>query len=195
MYHFCLILLYRPYYVRHSQPTQLEINEIAIKRCNASAIRIVALFELFQRSPGLRFAPVTATQIAFAAATTHLLALVNAESAKQPKRVSDAREAVRACGVILREMGQAFKSALQWATIFDTLVEKSLVHSPSQPASQTETADIDSSALAQAQNPQSDLVRELIRMGWTPPVSAFPGPQPAFAPAQVRRSTMGADLY
>ena len=49
MQHFVLILLHRPFYTRHNSSTNLPINDTAIRRCNASATRIVALFEV--RSP------------------------------------------------------------------------------------------------------------------------------------------------
>lgn len=46
MYNFVIILLHRPFYTRHNSSTNLPINDTAIKRCNGSAGRIVALFEV-----------------------------------------------------------------------------------------------------------------------------------------------------
>lgn len=44
LYHFVVILLYRPYYnlKENSQP----IHEVAVKRCNAASSRIISLFEV-----------------------------------------------------------------------------------------------------------------------------------------------------
>ncbi|GEM10769.1 cytoplasmic protein [Rhodotorula toruloides] len=180
MYQFCIILLHRPYYVRHNSPN-VPINDSAIKRCNSAATRIVALFELYQRSPGLRYAPISATQIAFAAATTHLLALVNADAAGQKKRAMDAREATRSCGRILRGMGKAWPCAVQTADIFDGLIQKWMPEQPGEesasdagPAGVTAPAPADplQSAAVQALDPHSDLAKELLRLGWTPPIQS-----------------------
>ncbi|BGP02993.1 hypothetical protein NBRC10513v2_006720 [Rhodotorula toruloides] len=182
MYQFCIILLHRPYYVRHNSPNNVPINDSAIKRCNSAATRIVALFELYQRSPGLRYAPISATQIAFAAATTHLLALVNADAAAQKKRATDAREATRSCSRILREMGRAWPCAVQTADIFDGLVSKWMPEQPEEEQSANEAGSSNAAAPAQADplqnaavqalDPHSDLAKELLRLGWTPPVQA-----------------------
>lgn len=189
MYQFCIILLHRPYYVRHNSPNNLSINDSAIKRCNSAATRIVGLFELYQRSPGLRYAPISATQIAFAAATTHLLALVNADAAGQKKRAADARESTRSCSRILREMGRAWPCAVQTADIFDGLVQKWLPEAQEEEEQSAGEAGASSAAVpAQAQpmqaaafqalDPHSDLAKELLRLGWTPPVQSSAAQQP-----------------
>ncbi|GAA5863052.1 hypothetical protein JCM3774_001405 [Rhodotorula dairenensis] len=170
-YQFCVILLHRPF----------PQNESAIKRCSSAATRIVGLFELFQRCPGLRFAPISATQFAFAAATTHLLALVTTDANVHGRRSEDARNGTEACGRILREMGRAHACALQTATIFENLVQKWCPprqpdpQSP-PPTSPTSPAGPTLAAAQQALDPDSELAKTLLRLGWTPPTAAPPGP-------------------
>ncbi|GAA5899523.1 hypothetical protein JCM8208_000581 [Rhodotorula glutinis] len=183
MQHFVLILLHRPFYTRHNSSTNLPINDTAIRRCNASATRIVALFELYQRSPGLRYVPISATQIAFSAATTHLLALVNAESGNQQKRAAELRETTTACVRILREMGKAYECAHATADIFEGLVDKWAGPPQSANGGDEVGGTASSSAPAhpplppqqltavQALDPHSDLAKELLRLGWTPPTT------------------------
>ncbi|GJN93253.1 hypothetical protein Rhopal_006300-T1 [Rhodotorula paludigena] len=204
LYQFVVILLYRPYYIRHNAEMNSPLNDTAVKRCSSAATRIVALFELYQRSPGLRYAPISATQMAFGAATTHLLALVNAESAQQRKKAAELRDSTHACSRILREMGKGYTCALQTADIFDGLVEKWANPSPpadgDSPVSSAEPGETASAAApvqlaaAQALDPHSDLARELLRLGWKPPTAAsLPTalmPVPPSAQARVLNSAL-----
>ncbi|GAA6042421.1 hypothetical protein JCM8097_008444 [Rhodosporidiobolus ruineniae] len=189
MYHFAIILLNRPYYLA---ATTSPVNEVAVKRCSSSATRIVALFELYQKCPGLRFAPISATQIGFAAGTTHLLALVNAESAGQQKKASDSRAAAASCVAALREMGRAWRCANTKADILLSLIEKWSPEpkeeelpeaGPSEPAAAPATSAEMQLAAVQALDPHSDLAKELLRLGWTPPTAPSAGPPPAGPPA------------
>lgn len=137
--------------------------------------------QLYQRSPGLRYVPISATQIAFSAATTHLLALVNAESSNQQKKAAELRETTTACGRILREMGKAYECAHATADIFEGLVEK-WAGPPQSSTDTTRDGAVDAShssqpqpsslSAVQALDPHSDLAKELLRLGWTPPTAA-----------------------
>ncbi|GAA6023162.1 hypothetical protein JCM10207_005747 [Rhodosporidiobolus poonsookiae] len=184
-FHFVMILLHRPYYSRFNTGSNLPINDVAIKRANASATRIVSLLELYHRCPGLRFAPIATMQIAFAAGTTHLLALVNAESSDQPKAAERAREAAMSCVWALREMGKAWKCASGTAQILEGLIEKysperkqassPVVETPALEQKGEEAATTDEAAqasLAQALDPNSLLAKTLRSLGWTPPVAS-----------------------
>ncbi|GAA5984765.1 hypothetical protein JCM10908_003494 [Rhodotorula pacifica] len=193
-YHFCSILLHRPF----------PQNESAIKRCTTAATRIVGLFELYQRCPGLRFAPISATQFAFAAATTHLLALVTTDASIHGRRAEDARHGTEACGRILREMGRAHACALQTATIFEGLVQKwcpphTDLQSPPPPATiASPVAPPTISAAQQALDPDSELAKTLLKLGWTPPTSVAPAAPPAFAvpsPAPPPLASLGVETF
>ncbi|BGP19681.1 hypothetical protein JCM10213v2_007777 [Rhodosporidiobolus nylandii] len=199
MYHFVVILLHRPYYTRLPNiDANSTINDIAVQRCNAAATRLVSLFELYQRCPGLRYAPIAATQIAFAAGSTHLLALVNAESAAHAKKAADARVAATACVHALRAM--PWECSRQTAQILGSLIEK---WSPEQPdeeegeAAQPQPAPPAVPAAAvQALDPQSDLAKELLRLGWTPPIAPAAGPPPPPpAPAALPPTSAGSQPY
>ncbi|GAA6059217.1 hypothetical protein JCM10212_006610 [Sporobolomyces blumeae] len=185
LYYFVVILLHRPYYNQTGQ-VALPINEAAIKRCNSAASRIVSLLELYQSSPGLRFAPVTMTQICFAAGTSHLLSSVNSSD----RKALEAREAATCCVSALREMGKAWKCATQTGRILERLIDE---WAPREAASTKEAGvvagrneereamgpDGEQTPVEQSVanppgpsfDPESDLAKELVRLGWQPPAS------------------------
>ncbi|GAA5948610.1 hypothetical protein JCM21900_005189 [Sporobolomyces salmonicolor] len=190
MYHFVVILLHRPYYSRHNSATNHPINDVAIKRCNASSARIVSLFELYQKLPGLRYAPVTMTQIAFAAGTTHLLACVNSEAVGNAKKAADARQSADACVRALAEMGKAWQCATQTGGILARLISEWCPERPESAGASASTAapapvSAHSESAQQLLDPHSDLAQELLRLGWTPPVSQAPTGVAASTSSQV----------
>ncbi|GAA5881803.1 hypothetical protein JCM16303_006460 [Sporobolomyces ruberrimus] len=163
LYHFVTILLYRPYY---NHQNQLDLNEVAVKRCNAASARIISLFELFEAAPGLRFAPVTLVQISFAAGTTQLLSSVNSTG----KKAAEAREAAQRCVVALREIGKAWKCGTQTAGILEKLIFEWAPLEDSPPTS--------TNAPPAPSEPYSQLAphieEALLRMGWQPPSASRP---------------------
>ncbi|GAA6008086.1 hypothetical protein JCM11491_001876 [Sporobolomyces phaffii] len=159
LYHFITILLYRPYY-NHSD--HLPINDVSVKRCNAASSRIISLFELFEAAPGLRYAPVTLVQIAFAAGTTQLLSSVNSNG----KKAQESREAAQRCVVALKEIGKAWKCGSQTAGILQRLVEEWAPLKDSPPSQTTEPIPIPTEGSARL---APGLEAELLRLGWKPP--------------------------
>lgn len=133
----------------------------------------------------MRFAPISATQFAFAAATTHLLALATTDANIHGKRAEEARHGTTACGRILREMGRAHKCAVQTADIFEGLVAKwcppAIDEAPLSSPSQSLMPDDAAMTAAQALDPDSELAKTLLRLGWKPP-SAPSGGGPSAAP-------------
>ncbi|GAA5831344.1 hypothetical protein JCM5353_008564 [Sporobolomyces roseus] len=186
LYHFVVILLYRPYY--NLKENSLPIHDVAVKRCNAASSRIISLFELFEQAPGLRYAPVTMTQICFAAGTTQLLSSVNSNG----KKASDAKEAALRCVSALKEMGRAFECASQTGKILERLVDQ---WAPKDSPMSDTAANEPSISTVIPQNPQlldpeSELAKQLVLMGWQPPpsvteasTSALPISQPNIFPS------------
>jgi len=203
LYHFVVILLYRPYY--NLQGNSLPIHEISVKRCNAASSRIISLFEvrsqrlfrfevescdeligliqLFEQAPGLRYAPVTMTQICFAAGTTQLLASVNSNG----KKATDAKEAARRCVSALKEMGRAFECATQTGKILERLVDQwAPKDSPMSDSAANEGLTSTSiSPHQQLLDPESELAKQLVSMGWQPPPSVPQASTSALPAAQV----------
>ncbi|GAA5963919.1 hypothetical protein JCM3765_006053 [Sporobolomyces pararoseus] len=167
LYYFITILLYRPYY----NYSDSSISEIAIKRCNSASSRIISLFELFESSPGLRFAPVTLVQIAFAAGTTQLLASVNSNG----KKAQEAKELAIRCVVALKEIGKAWKCGTQTARILERLVDD---WTPKEDTSLSHDSDSVAPSGETTCNAQlaPGLAEALMSMGWQPPPTSQPYP-------------------
>ncbi|GAA5900029.1 uncharacterized protein JCM6883_006067 [Sporobolomyces salmoneus] len=167
LYHFVIILLYRPYY---NNTDQLPIHEIAVKRCNAASSRIISLFELYEVSPGLRRAPVSLVQIAFAAGTTQLLACVNSNG----KKAQDAKESAMRCVAGLKEIGNAWRCGTQTAGILERLVNEWAPETSPTPIQNDASSSV--AETPEVPNPQlaPDLVQTLVSMGWVPPTQPPP---------------------
>jgi hypothetical protein len=134
--------------------------------------------QIFRKSPGLRYAPISMTQVAFTAGTIHLLTAVqNGPQAR--RRVSQSVAAVEACIDALNRMGTSWKCAKQNETILAGLYNE--YYSPAADLTQTESthrlsklpfpanpgpkAAISPSMLA----PDSAFAKYLVEMGWKPP--------------------------
>ncbi|GAA5982315.1 hypothetical protein JCM5350_006141 [Sporobolomyces pararoseus] len=167
LYHFITILLYRPYY----NYSDSSISDIAVKRCNSASSRIISLFELFESSPGLRFAPVTLVQIAFAAGTTQLLASVNLSG----KKAQEAKELAMRCVVALREIGNAWKCGTQTAGILERLVDEWAPKEETSPPRTKDSVGAPPSTVSTTQLAPG-LAEALMSMGWQPPPTSQPFP-------------------
>jgi len=127
------------------------------------------------------------TQICFAAGTTQLLSSVNSNG----KKASDAKEAARRCVSALKEMGRAFECASQTGKILERLVDQwAPKDSPMSDAATNEP----STSKVIPQNPQlldpeSELAKQLVLMGWQPPPSATEASTSALPISQVRSTT------
>lgn len=169
MYWFMSILLHRPFYRRQNNRVNTEVNDLAVKRCDRAATKIVTLFDLFRRSPGLRYAPISLTQMTFTAGTIHLLTAVSGDTIRAPKRASVALEGAKACVQALDEMG--FKCATQSCGILSRLISE---WSP-KPLPSTVPPGVappNTTLVHEALDPNSDIAKQLLALGWTPPTQS-----------------------
>ncbi|KAI5479510.1 hypothetical protein MNV49_003452 [Pseudohyphozyma bogoriensis] len=124
MHWFISILLYRPFLNRVEGKPPHPLYEIACKRCEKAASKSVALLQLYDKSPGIRYAPISMIQMSFTAGTIHLLTAITAASSKAPKRVADALAGARTCVDALFELGKTWQSSVLNAKILDQLVRE-----------------------------------------------------------------------
>ncbi|GAA5893592.1 hypothetical protein JCM6882_007858 [Rhodosporidiobolus microsporus] len=108
---FLVLLLHRPYYIRHNAAENLPINDTASKRCISAANRIVSLLRLYSRSPTLRYTPVALVQFTFLASTTLLLTIIQTEHGPQQRRAESARASLVQCVRALRVTGKPCRVA------------------------------------------------------------------------------------
>ncbi|KAM0747627.1 hypothetical protein T439DRAFT_383241 [Meredithblackwellia eburnea MCA 4105] len=169
-FNFLILLLHRPYYTAHNAKHS-EANEVAAKRCDKAASRIVQLNEIFHQSPGLRYAPISLTQMTFSAGSIHLLAAVSPETPnKAPKKAAVSLAQAEACVRALEEMGKSWAHARQSGEILDRLIKEW-----SPPVPKPETIPPPRSVVAQqALDPHSELAKQLLELGWTPPTTIAP---------------------
>ncbi|KAK0218096.1 fungal-specific transcription factor domain-containing protein [Armillaria fumosa] len=176
MYYFVVILLHRPFYLRGSS----HGNGFAVSRCSKASSRIVQLLDLYCGCPGLRYAPITLTQITFTAGTTHLLGAVTQGNGRTEKQTAASLEGAKTCLRALQVMGRSWQCAIQSGEILSRLLvdwcpgSKS-DHSDSGGFTLTEERgqqQISTSDLERVNDPSSDLAKALISLGWTPPTMA-----------------------
>lgn len=123
-YWFVQALCHRPYYSPRKSTGPLPINHAAVQHCERAASKILNLLALHRASPGLRYAPITLTQVTFLAGSIHLLSAINSDPSIAPKRRSNALTAANECVQALEEMGQSWKCATQSAEILKRLIQE-----------------------------------------------------------------------
>jgi hypothetical protein len=96
----------------------------AAERCNRAVARIVSLFRLWRAAHGLRFIPITATQIAFTAGATYVHLLSAGTGGRQEMSVEDALGGAKECFRCLQEMGMTWPEANKKASILEQLIEE-----------------------------------------------------------------------
>ncbi|KAK1232452.1 hypothetical protein PQX77_004429 [Marasmius sp. AFHP31] len=200
MYHFIVILLHRPFYSGTRARKQTLLHESAVSRCDAAAAQVVQLLELYRKTPGLRYAPISLTQMTFTAGTIHLLGAVNYESKRSEKRFRTALTGANECVRALQEMGRTWQCATQSGQVLENMIRSWCSQGPQGPPDDGMT--IGSSALSSPaaetpmssstvvetnwqellNDPSSDLTKELIRSGWLPPVSQQVQPRVPYMP-------------
>ncbi|KAK0457686.1 fungal-specific transcription factor domain-containing protein [Desarmillaria tabescens] len=179
MYYFVVILLHRPFYLRGSS----HGNEFAVSRCSKASSRIVQLLDLYRECPGLRYAPITLTQITFTAGTSHLLGAVTQGNGRTEKQTAASLEGAKTCLRALQEMGHSWQCATQSGEILSRLLVDWCPESKSDPPDSEDTFNrteergrqqISTSDLEWANDPSSDIAKALVSLGWTPPTMAGP---------------------
>ena len=156
------------------------------------------LRQLYRKMPGLRYAPISLTQMTFTAGTVHLLGAVNYQSKRSEKRFRTALAGANECVRALQEMGQTWQCATQTGHVLGNMIQNwcpqgtqedvrtvGSTSTLSSPAVNTPTpAPIETETNWQylLNDPSSDLIKELIKSGWLPPTSRV-DPKPAHAPA------------
>ncbi|KAI5477156.1 hypothetical protein MNV49_006812 [Pseudohyphozyma bogoriensis] len=126
-----VMLSHRPFYHLDSPGA-----EFSVRKCDASALRVVKLIELYDDVYGLNYAPLTSIQTIFVAGTILLLS-ARKSAARAAKRTRTSIEAVKVCINALDKMGDCWKWSKSTASILRGLSEKWLPHAldtPSPPA-------------------------------------------------------------
>ncbi|KAK0202944.1 fungal-specific transcription factor domain-containing protein [Desarmillaria ectypa] len=177
MYYFVVILLHRPFYIRGSS----HGNEFAVSRCSKASSRIVQLLDLYRECPGLRYAPITLTQITFTAGTSHLLGAVTQGNGRTEKQAIASLEGAKTCLRALQAMGRSWQCATQSGEILSQLLVDWCLECKSDPPDSgvtfTRTEErgrqhISTSDLEMVNDPSSDIAKALVSLGWTPPTMA-----------------------
>lgn len=186
MYYFVVMLLHRPFYLRGSSYG----NEFAASRCYKASSRTVQLLDLYRECPGLRYAPITLTQITFTAGTSHLLGAVMQGNSRTEKQTAASLEGAKACLRALQQMGRSWQCATQSGEILSRLLMDWCPESKSNPsdsggnftgAEERGRQQASTNVLERANDPSSDLAKALVSLGWTPPTMAHGGDPTASA--------------
>ncbi|KAL0571833.1 hypothetical protein V5O48_010129 [Marasmius crinis-equi] len=182
MYHFVVILLHRPFYSGNPARKQMHLHDLSVSRCDSAAAQLVQMIELYRKCPGLRYAPISLTQMTFIAGTIHLLGAVSQENKRSEKRFRSALTGANDCVQALVEMGQTWQCGTQSGEVLENLIRDwcpsgsrdvptptssgtaTAVETPGQYTGSSEMTLHDSLS-----DPSSDLTKELIRLGWAPP--------------------------
>lgn len=166
---FVLILLHRPWFAQISTVDPLPDTSLAsVAKCERAAFKVVTILTQFRRCPGLRYCPMTLSQVAFSAGTVHLLSATHCAT-KTSKKFKSSIDAVQQCVTALKEMGETKRcSAVSAATLTRLLDEYYTPPSrpPSPPPQQQHTiSTVDLSRMLQ----DPSVAEQLLRMGWAPP--------------------------
>ncbi|KAF9260696.1 hypothetical protein L218DRAFT_1079168 [Marasmius fiardii PR-910] len=183
MYHFVVILLHRPFYSGAHARKHLHMHELSVSRCDSAAAQIVHLIDLYRKTPGLRYGPISLTQMTFTAGTIHLLSAVSHESRRREKRFRTAIAGANECVRALREMGRTWQCATQSGQALQNMIRdwcpqeaKNEVAQPGSSVHPDSTVEHPAPANQMSlqetlRDPSSDLTKELLRLGWIPPTS------------------------
>jgi hypothetical protein len=79
---------------------------------------------MFDQSTGLRYAPIVIVNCGFVVCTTHLLALVQADAARQDTVRENARQAFQTCMRLLQKIGPPFRASLQFADMLQRMMDE-----------------------------------------------------------------------
>ncbi|KAL0065758.1 hypothetical protein AAF712_007241 [Marasmius tenuissimus] len=197
MYHFIVILLHRPFYSGTRARNQTRLHESAVSRCDAAAAQMAQLLELYRKTPGLRYAPISLTQMTFTAGTVHLLGAVNYESKRSEKRFRTALTGANECVRALQEMGRTWQCANQSGQVLENMIRSwcpqgtrdtgmtigsSALSSPAPETPMSSSTTVERNWQELLDDPSSDLTKELIRSGWLPPTSQQVQPRVPYMP-------------
>lgn len=167
---FILILLHRPWFAQIGRVDPLpETSLSSVAKCERAAVKVLTILAQFRRCPGLRYCPITLSQVAFSAGTVHLLSATHCAT-KTSKKFKNSIDAVQQCITALKEMGESKRcSAVSSATLSRLLDEyytpPSRPPTPPPPAQQHTITNVDLSRMLQ----DPAVAEQLLRMGWAPP--------------------------
>ncbi|KAJ6022340.1 hypothetical protein N7499_002897 [Penicillium canescens] len=185
MFHFAIILLNRPDSCGTPQRRRpiskthnSDILTTATEKCNQAAVKVLHLAEVFDRTYGLRCAPVSMTQFIFTAGTVHLPSAANNQKADLDvdlvKRYID----------LLQSMGQTWQCAAQSADVMKRLLQEccnkliSLNEIPGPISESKNSGRVNGSSspsmsrtidIQEMIRQKPEVVQQLQRLGWVPP--------------------------
>nr|XP_018267202.1 uncharacterized protein I303_01187 [Kwoniella dejecticola CBS 10117]OBR89360.1 hypothetical protein I303_01187 [Kwoniella dejecticola CBS 10117] len=184
MYHFIVILLHRPWYIRPGQPTESREGKMSgsVKRCDQSANRILQMVSLYDRSVGLRYGPISMTQMVFTAGTIHLLDATSNSRSRESKKLSTSLTCVKMCIEALHKMGDGFLCSKHSAVILQRLMDEWSLLPDDAPSNdeqvsgrgetETELIQAESSGPIKEMLRDPRMIEELRKLGWAPPPSS-----------------------
>ena len=123
--------------------------------------------QLYDQSPGLRYAPISMTQFAFAAGTIHLLCAANVTGRQQ---IAIEIQGVRHCISALQKMGDGFWCASQSGSILDGLLKEWCPEQDEGVQTISNKTWDEAIPVAQLLASNPNLADELKRLGWIPPI-------------------------
>ncbi|ORY78476.1 fungal-specific transcription factor domain-domain-containing protein [Leucosporidium creatinivorum] len=164
-YWFQVLLLHRPFFPRKRGETSTPSSELAVKSCEKAASKLIQLFQLHRRCPGLRYATISSTQICFTTGRIHLLMALHGD--RGSKKTLGALANARLCVEMLDEM--------PWPCAKSTARDLERLIKEWNPVQAVPPRDPLLNLDAQALDPHSELAKQLRALGWTPPVA---GAQP-----------------
>lgn len=91
-----------------------DVNDLAVRKCDQAAKKVVFLLELYNRGVGLQYGPFTNTHVAFAAASIFLMGAVR--STKAPQRREESLKGLASCISALQTMAHPW--AARSASLF-----------------------------------------------------------------------------
>ncbi|KAJ7291292.1 hypothetical protein C8J57DRAFT_1113157 [Mycena rebaudengoi] len=157
LYHWCSILLHRPFFNRRSRRIQVADREIDhTKLCRRSAENILELLETWSKLYSLRYNPLVLMPVAFTAGTIFLLLSLQAALGVRIAFLTHKKSLSQAelCIKYLREMGQSWAAAHGAADNLQGLLDAKLMpliqrrHSPAGQQTDADRPNSDAAPLA-----------------------------------------------
>ncbi|KAL1407380.1 hypothetical protein Q8F55_006802 [Vanrija albida] len=190
-YYFCIILVHRPWFAHIESASRDGPIDSSIEKCEKAAQGVNNILVLYNRSLGLRYAPITFSQVIFTTGTVHLLSAIHGK----PRRRKAAFEAVQTCILALEDQGNTWKCAAASAHALRQLLIDSFQNQAKPSTNEPEPTEEEKKATELEEMLRDPTVNEhLKKLGWMPPgdqppqMQLFTTPAQNFAPRAVSTS-------
>ncbi|WOO84843.1 Nitrogen assimilation transcription factor nit-4 [Vanrija pseudolonga] len=165
-YYFCIILVHRPWFAHIESASRDGPIDSSIEKCEKAAQGVNNILVLYNRSLGLRYAPITFSQVIFTTGTVHLLSAIHGK----PRRRKAAFEAVQTCIVALEDLGDTWKCAAASAHALQQLLVESFQNQSKPSTNEPEPTEEEKKANELEEMLRDPAVNEhLKKLGWMPP--------------------------